>query len=205
MCAAELCDPRVNSTQTANRAEPKAARNASTSPTTRANENVLMSPTSSSTVCEGEDSGTVRLGNQRPPSPASQPRASSSRHPETPGQSATIRNREEEPRTPPQPLTSRSSSRGSDRSRSARGGSRGRSARGDDKRVIVGRNLYGSLHVAGIRVAAMDGEAGLWFLFTVSQPQAWAVFPIEQLTWLGSLRPARREVSDLSFTHLLSY
>jgi hypothetical protein len=29
------------------------------------------------------------------------------------------------------------------------------------------RNLYGSLHVAGIRVIAMEGGLGLWFLFTV--------------------------------------
>ena len=30
------------------------------------------------------------------------------------------------------------------------------------------RNLYGSLHVPGIRVIAPDGDMGLWFLFTVS-------------------------------------
>lgn len=32
----------------------------------------------------------------------------------------------------------------------------------------AGRNLYGNLHVAGVRVPAMDGTMGLWFLFTVS-------------------------------------
>lgn len=166
MCAAELCDPRGDPPRVAPRVMAKAARDLSSSPTTRPTEPTLMSPTSSSTMYEGEDERDVaRPGSQ--PSPESQPRASSSRHPETPGQGTSARNRDDAPKTPPQPQTSRSSSKGSDRSRSARGGSRGRS-RGDDKRVIVGRNLYGSLHVAGIRVAAMDGEAGLWFLFTVS-------------------------------------
>lgn len=32
---------------------------------------------------------------------------------------------------------------------------------------LSARNLYGSLHVAGIRVAAMESGLGLWFLFTV--------------------------------------
>jgi hypothetical protein len=31
----------------------------------------------------------------------------------------------------------------------------------------VKRGLYGSLHVAGVRVPAPDGSSGLWFLFTV--------------------------------------
>ncbi|WWD22410.1 hypothetical protein CI109_106901 [Kwoniella shandongensis] len=30
----------------------------------------------------------------------------------------------------------------------------------------VGRNLFGSLHVAGVKVPAIDGTMGLWFLFT---------------------------------------
>lgn len=169
MCAAELCDPRGDPPRVTPRALAKSASDPSSSPSTRPNEPTTMSPMSSSTMYEGEDDRDVaREGSQRPTSPGSQPRASSSRHPETPGQGASARNRDDAPKTPQQPLTSRSSSKGSDRSRSARGGSRGRSARGDEKRVIVGRNLYGSLHVAGIRVAAMDGEAGLWFLFTVS-------------------------------------
>lgn len=167
VCTAELCDPR-DPPRVAPRAMAKAIRDPSSSPTTRPTELTVMSPTSSSTMYEGEDERDVaRTGSQPAASPASQPRASSSRHPETPGQGTSARNRDDAPKTPPQPQTSRSSSKGSDRSRSARGGSRGRS-RGDDKRIIVGRNLYGSLHVAGIRVAAMDGEAGLWFLFTVS-------------------------------------
>lgn len=170
----------------------KAARDPSSSPTTRPNEPTVLSPTSSSTMYEGEDERDVaRAGSQRAASPASQPRASSSRHPETPGQGTSTRNREDMPKTPPQPQTSRSSSKGSDRSRSARGASRGRSARGDDKRVIVGRNLYGSLHVAGIRVAAMDGEAGLWFLFTVSLH---ATIGSDRLIVAGSLHSARRKV-----------
>ncbi len=32
----------------------------------------------------------------------------------------------------------------------------------------AGRNLYGGLHVAGVRVTAMDTTMGLWFLFTAS-------------------------------------
>jgi hypothetical protein len=31
------------------------------------------------------------------------------------------------------------------------------------------RNLYGNLHVAGVRVPTMEAGMGLWFLFTVSQ------------------------------------
>ncbi|EKD01882.1 hypothetical protein A1Q2_03809 [Trichosporon asahii var. asahii CBS 8904] len=165
VCAAELCDPRGDPPRVAPRTIAKAARDPSSSPTTRAAEPTVMSPTSSSNIEGDEERIGARAGSQRAASPANLPRASTSRHPETPGQGTSARNRDNAPKTPPQAQTSRSSSKGSDRSRSARGGSRGRS-RGDDKRVIVGRNLYGSLHVAGIRVAAMDGEAGLWFLFT---------------------------------------
>jgi hypothetical protein len=33
----------------------------------------------------------------------------------------------------------------------------------------TGRNLYGSLHVGGVKIIPMDGESlGVWFLFTVS-------------------------------------
>jgi len=31
----------------------------------------------------------------------------------------------------------------------------------------AGRNLYGNLHVAGVRVPAIDAAMGVWFLFTV--------------------------------------
>jgi len=34
--------------------------------------------------------------------------------------------------------------------------------------VIPPRNLYGSLHVPGVRVLAPEGDTGLWFMFTVS-------------------------------------
>lgn len=33
----------------------------------------------------------------------------------------------------------------------------------------TGRNIYGNIHVAGIRVPAREGVVGLWFLFTVSE------------------------------------
>ncbi|WOO84648.1 Velvet complex subunit B [Vanrija pseudolonga] len=68
-------------------------------------------------------------------------------------------------------------SQASEGSRGSRG-SRGRSARvtqseplGDrpgsgSRKVVPGRNLYGNLHVAGVRVPAMEGGVGLWFLFT---------------------------------------
>ncbi|KAL1407121.1 hypothetical protein Q8F55_006535 [Vanrija albida] len=36
----------------------------------------------------------------------------------------------------------------------------------DRPSVVPGRNLYGNLHVAGVRVPAMEGGVGLWFLFT---------------------------------------
>ncbi|RSH85592.1 hypothetical protein EHS25_003731 [Saitozyma podzolica] len=41
----------------------------------------------------------------------------------------------------------------------------------DSKRLRAGgqRNLYGNLHVSGVRAPAMEGGLGLWFLFTVSQ------------------------------------
>lgn len=35
-----------------------------------------------------------------------------------------------------------------------------------------GRNIYGNLHVAGIRVPAREGGVGMWFLFTVSAMSA---------------------------------
>lgn len=40
----------------------------------------------------------------------------------------------------------------------------------DSKRPRAGgqRNLYGNLHVSGVRAPAMEGGLGLWFLFTVS-------------------------------------
>ena len=31
----------------------------------------------------------------------------------------------------------------------------------------AGRNLYGTLHIPGVRVPAMDSSIGLWFLFEV--------------------------------------
>lgn len=36
------------------------------------------------------------------------------------------------------------------------------------QRAEGGRNLYGSLHVQGVKVPAPEGGIGLWFLFTVS-------------------------------------
>lgn len=69
------------------------------------------------------------------------------------------------PRLPAAIGGSRPVSRGSDRSR------RGRSARANDpygRRRDLERNLYGNLHVAGIRVISMEGGLGFWFMFTVS-------------------------------------
>lgn len=34
------------------------------------------------------------------------------------------------------------------------------------------RNLYGALHVSGVKVVAPSGEQGFWFLFTVSKSGA---------------------------------
>lgn len=41
---------------------------------------------------------------------------------------------------------------------------------GKKARLEVGRNLFGALHVSGVKVVAPSGELGLWFLFTVSAP-----------------------------------
>jgi hypothetical protein len=41
---------------------------------------------------------------------------------------------------------------------------------GKKARLEVGRNLFGALHVSGVKVVAPTGELGLWFLFTVSVP-----------------------------------
>ena len=50
----------------------------------------------------------------------------------------------------------------------ADGAGRGRSP-GSSRRVrpIVGRSLFGNLHVAAVKVPALDMELGLWFLFSV--------------------------------------
>ncbi|KAI9635898.1 velvet factor, partial [Dioszegia hungarica] len=37
---------------------------------------------------------------------------------------------------------------------------------GKKARLEVGRNLFGALHVSGVKVVAPSGELGLWFLFT---------------------------------------
>lgn len=37
------------------------------------------------------------------------------------------------------------------------------------RKPVTGRNIYGNLHVAGIRVPAPEGGVGLWFLFTVRE------------------------------------
>ncbi|KAL7418846.1 hypothetical protein Q5752_006530 [Cryptotrichosporon argae] len=58
----------------------------------------------------------------------------------------------------------RPGSRGSEKG--GRGAGRGRGRPRNDATTAGGRNLYGNLHVSGIKVPAPDGAVGLWFLFT---------------------------------------
>lgn len=178
VCVADLRPPSADvQTPRSDRSRPlrdsppsPSARRRTPSPSRRSNE--------ASSSARSPESDSVRLHSRSSKDDGYDPRGADRKVPTPRSETHTDEGDSsgEETATPTAPSASRPTSRGSDKSKAGGSGRLQRTPRsepiGDVKpgarRQISGRNLYGNLHVAGVRVAALEGGLGLWFLFTVS-------------------------------------
>ncbi|RSH78705.1 uncharacterized protein EHS24_001601 [Apiotrichum porosum] len=158
VCVADLRPPSADvQTPRSDRSRPlrdsppsPSARRRTPSPSRRSNE--------ASSSARSPESDSVRLHSRSSKDDGYDPRGADRKVPTPRSETHTDEGDSsgEETATPTAPSASRPTSRGSDKSK----------AGGRARRQISGRNLYGNLHVAGVRVAALEGGLGLWFLFT---------------------------------------